>query len=192
VVESSQIATGHDLFLARARKSFSNEIYSGVLRITYERFYADGEGDAEIMLEGLGLRLHIVRERSFDRVSIAGTKRPKDWHDLNIVLHVVTGCHLPNVDPDTKEISLDGVRTLVQTHAETLSSVFRQPWWRWIGTRRRFEEARRRALDAFLQRPKSEAQKQFERAAQEALENPTPELQAAIKSMEDTNWGKGL
>jgi hypothetical protein len=188
VATGTQIATGHNRFLAKTKEAFAPEIAAGTLRIAYERFYSDGAGDAELILEGFGLRLHMLRERSFDRVLIAGTKRPTEWHDLSIVLHVVAGCDAPNLDPYVAEdLSPDHIRTLIQTHVELLASTFHQPWWRWIRTRSRFRTARQHALQAFLKAPKTESRKKLELAAQQALVTPSEELAQALASLEESS-----
>jgi hypothetical protein len=175
-----------DEFLQEVERAFSRELRAGVLKVVEHQYSSEAFGNALIVLEGIGLRLKLKRERSEPYALVAWAREPEEWERLQAVVSAITGGAVAgSVEPVGWELSPNEAAVLFREHQEALAEAY-EGWWSWRSTRKklgRLRKVQRERLDAWLVSPKSDAEKIADDAAERALENRSDELKAALKSL---------
>lgn len=172
-------------FLHATERAFEGEIDSGALTVVESRYSPREFGNAVVILEGGGLRLKLNLERSKSYALLASAEEPQDWVRLQTALSAATNATVAgSVEPVGWELSPADAASLFREHRTALSEAFAANDW--PSTKKKLDGLRsiqQQRLVEWLASEKSDADRDERSAAARALENPSDELKAALKSL---------
>ena len=70
---------GNNELLQEVEKAFSRELKDGVLKVVEHQYFPETFGNALVVLEGLGLRIKLMRERSEQYALVVSVRKPEEW-----------------------------------------------------------------------------------------------------------------
>ena len=173
-------------YLSEVETAFAPELRAGELTIVNQAYSSHAFGDAVVVLEGLGLRLKLKRDRSEPYALVASLRDPECWARLQAAVSASTGQEVPGaVEALGWELTIDAAAEMFRQHKAALALAY-ESWWRWRTTRRSLrdlEKAQQERLDEWLTRPKTEEETERDASIERRLQNPSDEVKAVLKSL---------
>jgi len=167
-------------------EAFAPEIECGLLSIGTATYHPQAFGNSSVVLEGSEFRVKLLVERGEPYAFLAPTQEPERWAWLQFAIRALEGRgESDNSErPDGMQIDARGAASMLRHHFSELAEAFGTKWRTTLPVLTEIEDAYQKQMMRWLGSPEASVElAQLNKAAAEALENPSDALKAALESL---------